>query len=207
MKLKVAAIVVSMALVASGTANATLITYDIDVTVASDPNTPGSFASNPWSFGSLPGVFSGTFTADDTVAGLISNLNLIIGGLDIATSHPNVFVNSFDPGSLLLTYGALDTLASESFVGFGNLVGFGSPTNYAVAVQNSLSAPIDPFYSSTQNWVGTLGITPTNVPEPTTLDLFAVGLAGFGIRRRESAKKKNGVRSCNDASGLSRSAF
>jgi len=170
---------------------AAVITYDITVGVSAAPNSPGSFLSNPWSFSSVPALFAGTFDADDAAVGPISNFALVIGGLDIATSHPFVSVNSFDPSTLTLGWLQLDPTGNESAVAFGALVP-GAPTNYAVAIENNQNIPLDPFYGHTQNWVGTYAVAPSAaVPEPASLTMFglgAVGLVAGAIRRRRQAK-------------------
>lgn|GEM_PF-1877700 len=124
------------------------------------------------------------------MVGPISNLNLTIGGLDIAISHPNndSLYNYFDPASLLLNYGAVDPTFLESIVVFGNPFGAGIPSNYAVADENSTNGYLDPYYGLAQNRVETYDINP--VPEPSTMLLIGTGLAGLAIGGR---KKKTGM--------------
>ncbi|MFN9627770.1 MAG: PEP-CTERM sorting domain-containing protein [Planctomycetota bacterium] len=185
---------VSVLLAMSENADSAVINYTITVSVTAAPNAPGSFASNPWSFGqtptlSTPATFVGTFEADDSVVGPISNLVLSIGGLDIATSHPLQADNSFDPINLILTSFWIDSYQLQSGVIFGN-VGSGAPANYAVAIQNTNTPPLDSFHNiNTQNWVGTYTIAPSTqaVPEPSTLAIFGIGagIAGLKARRRK----------------------
>ena len=174
---------------------AAVIRYDITVAVSAAPLSPGSFPSNPWSFSSVPALFAGTFDADDAAVGPISNFALVIGGLDIATSHPlgaTVPINSFDPSTLTLFWLQYDPTKLESAVAFGPNFGSPQPTNYAAAIQNTFFSPLDPFYGNTQNWVGTYAVAPSAaVPEPASLTMFglgAVGLVAGAIRRRRQAK-------------------
>ena len=171
---------------------AAVIRYDITVGVSAARLSPGSFPSNPWSFSSVPALFAGTFDADDAAVGPISNFALVIGGLDIATSHPAQLFNSFDPSTLTLSWAQNDQTGFESAVAFGPIVGSPQPTNYAAAIQNTFLSPLDPFYGSTQNWVGTYAVAPSAaVPEPASLTMFglgAVGLVAGAIRRRRQAK-------------------
>ncbi len=176
-----------VALAAPTLTEATVIPYDIVVTVTAAPNAPGSFPSNQWNFPNLPAQYRGTFDADDATVGAIGNLMLTIGGLDIAVTNPDVALNVFDPGTLLLDYMAYDPTQSESVVSFGDLGGGGAPSNYAVALQNNQVPPTDPYYGFSQNWVGTVAITSaSSVPEPATLTLLGVALAGLGFARRRN---------------------
>lgn len=171
--------------------NANVIQYDIVVTVTAAPNAPGSFPSNQWVFPNPPGLpttYLGTFDADDaSVGGQISNLMLTIGGLDIASTHPVVTDNSFDPVQLLLDYIAYDKSGQESSVIFGAPP---APSNYTAAIQNNAVPPGDPYYAFSQNWVGTVAITPSTfpVPEPTTFALLGVAFAGLGFARRRKLR-------------------
>jgi PEP-CTERM motif len=179
-----------VALTAPTLTEATVIQYDIVVTVTAAPNAPGSFPSNQWNFPDPPGLpaqYRGTFDADDATVGAIGNLMLTIGGLDIAVTNPDVALNVFDPGTLLLDYMAYDPTQSESVVSFGDLGGGGAPSNYAVALQNNQAPPADPYYGFSQNWVGTVAITSaSSVPEPATVALLGVALAGLGFARRRN---------------------
>ncbi len=182
----------------AGSAQAAIVTYDISVEVTAAPTAPGSFgATNPWDFSgvSFPHTYNGTFDADDTTLGPISNLNLTIGGLDIFTTHPNVISNTFNPNTEQLLLGLLDPTRGESFVGFGDLFGAGALDNYTAAIENNSTAPIDPFYFSTQNWAGTFSITaptppppPGTTPEPTTLSMALLSLGLFAARYTRQRK-------------------
>lgn len=185
---------VAVLIATAGQVQAGFIGYTITVNVTAADVAPGSFDSNPWSFSSVPSSFLGTFDADDTVVGGISNLVLTVGGLDIAVSHPVEAVNSFDPNTLILSWSQIDPSFSGFKVGFGPIGLLGTPSNYAVAVERSFRSPRDPFYQSPQNWVGTYSIAPSTapVPEPSSLALFAIGacVAGLGPRRRRRGKQQ-----------------
>ena len=180
----------------TGQVQAEIIQYTISVNVTDADESPGYV---PWAFSSVPATFSGTFDADDTVTGSISNFALTVGGLDIATSHPDSeeAENNFDPTSLLLDWGSYNTPVN-SFVGFGDLadVGFiegaSPPVNYVVAIEDNDDLPLDPFYNYTQNWVGTYSIAPSTavVPEPSSIAMFGIGalsLFGYSRRRRQTS--------------------
>ena len=161
----IGSLLVLSALFCSGTAEAKVITYNIDVTVTEAPNAPGSDSSALWNTLDTPVTYSGTFTADDTIAGPIDNLNLTIGGLDISS----VFVQwptsptKFDPATLQLD-SWLTTWDGKHFVIIGDLQDAGIfPVNYVVALDESTSGPFDPYVTAfasssqtySQNWVGT----------------------------------------------------
>lgn len=168
------------ALLLTPPSQAEIITYSIEVTVTAAPTAPGTFASNPWHFDELPALFSGTFEADDTAVGQVSNFQLVIGDIDIAALHVAVNTNIFDPRTRLLEFFAFQA-DLESFVSFG---GFrDAPDDYAVAMQNTSFSPTDPYvFDATQNWVGSLRIGVA--PAPSTYLLLALGLTGFATRRR-----------------------
>ena len=134
----------------TGQVQAEIIQYTISVNVTA---ADGSQENVPWAFSSVPATFSGTFDADDTVTGSISNFALTVGGLDIATSHADSAANIFDPTSLSLDWGGFNS-SDHSFVGFGNLPGFydfdeDPPENYVVAIEQNEFPPLDPFLGYT----------------------------------------------------------
>ena len=175
----------------AGQVQAAVVSYSINVQVTAAPNAPG--ASTPWSFTSLPSTFVGTFDADDTAPGPISNLSLSIGGVDIVASHPSVQFNWFDPTTLTLNWAAADPSDTLTGVALGNFFAPGAPPDYAVGIESSGSLPLDPHYNSTQNWVGTFTINPSSpVPEPSTLAVFGIGACAAGIRsaRRRRREKQ-----------------
>lgn len=174
----------------AGQVQAAVVSYSINVQVTAAPNAPG--ASTPWSFTSLPSTFVGTFDADDTAPGPISNLSLSIGGVDIVDYHTLVQLNLFDPTTLTLSWVATDPTNNITAVGLGSYYP-GMPSDYAVGLEGTGFLPADPYYGSTQNWVGTFTINPSSpVPEPSTLAVFGIGVCAAGIRsaRRRRREKQ-----------------
>ena len=162
---------------------AALYTYNIDGLVTNAPNSPGSFPENPWTFTSVPESFSGSFVADDTTPGSITNLSLVIGGIDVPALHPEVLINIFDPATLRLFWAGLDASRDTSFISLGNTTNTpGVPFDRAVATQNTdpvLLPPEDDIFETTINWEGTFAVSKgERVPESTTT--FAAASLGFG---------------------------
>jgi hypothetical protein len=157
-----------LALFASGTANAKTETYTIDVTVTGSPYGGEDSYVKQWSFCCTPETYSGWFTADDTIAGPISNLHLIIGGVDLAKNF-SISASYFDPSSLELSLAATDSIygnstAPNSLILFGNFSLPPAPksttSNYVAAVEpNHEYGTLDAVYGVTQNWFGTLIVT------------------------------------------------
>ncbi|MFN6140634.1 MAG: PEP-CTERM sorting domain-containing protein [Planctomycetota bacterium] len=174
----------------AGQVQAAVVSYSINVQVTAAPNAPG--ASTPWSFTSLPSTFVGTFDADDTAPGPISNLSLSIGGVDIVDYHTLVQLKRCDPTTLTLSWVATDPTNNITAVGLGSYYP-GMPSDYAVGLEGTGFLPADPYYGSTQNWVGTFTINPSSpVPEPSTLAVFGIGVCAAGIRsaRRRRREKQ-----------------
>ena len=177
------ALVTVLAVAVPNSASASIKTYAISVTVTSAPNAPGAF--EPWTFGTLPETTQGTFNADDTASGFISNLQLTVGGLDIATTLPFQFINSFDPSTLDLLFIAVNSAGDSAVVLTSGFIG---PGGFAEGIDSTLTGPFDPFFGNTQNWEGTIQIQ--GVPEPSTLFLFGSGLIGvLGYCRRQQKRK------------------
>jgi len=180
----------SLALVALalGTVRANETEYTITVNVSADGFSPGSFADNQWSFPSgVPATFVGTFEADNSAVGAISDLSLVIGGLNLASSNPAVAENSFNPFTDQLTWEGYDVNYANSLVTLGVI----NPI-YAVAIQNSNMNPLDPYYGDTQNWVGTFSVapgSPSSVPDGgATVVMLGSVLAGLGVLRRRISR-------------------
>ncbi|NTV66915.1 MAG: PEP-CTERM sorting domain-containing protein [Chlorobaculum sp.] len=152
----------------SGTANAKIITYNIDVTVK-DFVPELSFWID-WSIPFTPTTYQGTFTADDTVAGEISNLNLTIGSVDIASSFSFFDINTFDPGSFKLNYDAIPDFAPAALTFYSD--------GLAIA---------EDFDSGLPYWTGTFSITESAVPEPSSVMLLGIGILGAGFINRRNA--------------------
>ena len=103
-----------------------------------------------------------------------------------------VQLNLFDPTTLTLSWVATDPTNSITGVGLGSYDP-GMPSDYAVGLQGGSLGPSDPYYGSTQNWVGTFTINPSSpVPEPSTLAVFGIGACAAGIRsaRRRRREKQ-----------------
>ena len=165
----------------SDSCEAEIVDYEIRIDVTAAPNTPGTFI--PWDTILVPEIFVGTFQADDTTAGPISNLSLVVGGINIGDTFTVANLNTFDPTTDTLRWTQFDPLG-QSIVSLGSFVA-GIPNNYAVGLELGGAGPVDPFFAQTQNWVGTVSISESlsSVPEPSCLCvLFAV--LGSAMRRR-----------------------
>jgi len=154
-----------------GQTQAAVVEYSITVDVTTPGVLPGTFPDNPWSFSSLPAIFTGTFYADNTVTGPISSLSLVVGGQDLVTSFPGALANSFNPSTLYLAWAAVNAANDQA-------VGFGAAGNDVSAFQDTRFPPLDPYVPYTLNWAGTYSIAP--VPEPSTCLVGALMLLPFG---------------------------
>lgn len=180
-------------------ASATTIQYTITLDVTNVSGFVNAFLPAPYSFPAVPATFVGTFDADNTAAGAVSNFQLVVGGLDIATTYDKTFLcapcGTFDPITRTLQY---DFPGRETDVLFGRfggpISGRVSPADYAVAIENDITTPPlgDPFLDFVYDWSGTYGIVPT--AEPSTAMLIAAGLLFvFVIRARFARSRLRGL--------------
>ncbi len=189
------AVALTMSVMGPTVGRASVVTYNIDVTVTSAPNAPGLVT--PWTFGALPQVFHGTFDADDTVAGNISNLQLVVGGVDVAASHPTPLLFPFNPTTLdlrftLLKLGPGFVVQSGLFFGDFTPGGPNAPSNYVLAFDDSTSGPLDPYYNSHYNWSGTFVVSAPGgaaIPEPSTWILSLIGIMGLTAYGRRKIRR------------------
>ncbi|GMT39632.1 MAG: hypothetical protein IEMM0001_0367 [bacterium] len=115
---------------------------------------------------------NGTFGRPIRISSYDANGVPELSDYTLAQIELGIIYNPSSYGTTLLTFDVTSTI--NSLIGASDFAGFAFSTygpNSQIFIQG----------------VPTLGITPAVVPEPTTLALFGIGLAGLGFARRKKS--------------------
>lgn len=178
--------------------------YEISGIVTSAPNVPNAFPEGPqWDL-AVGNTFFGSFIADSTTPGPVSDFALEVGGIDVPAFHPeNTFpladgsageLNFFDPSTLSFRWAGIDTDRITTFVSIGESVQ-GIQPDRIVAIQFTdpqIIPPGDPTFLTTINWEGTFSVTQgSQVPEASSnIVLASMGLGGLLLVNALIGRKK-----------------